>query len=194
MKQPTYEQFLKDVNNHVLTVNLDQECYRDLTIRKPDSIDMHYHITTRPGYLFFSGDMGSFVFERNTDMFAFFRGEGIKPHYWAEKVEAGKYKQFSPEAAREALDKAFEYWKEDTEKDEEFIAEEKQQLDCINTDDEFEFHREIYDFSPNKGGVELNDFYESNLTELTYHYLWCCYAIVHAIKLYDQQKEVIAHG
>lgn len=193
MKQPTKENFLNDVKDHVLTVNLDNGVYRDLTIKKPHTVDMHYHITTRPGYLFFTGDMGSYVFERSHDMFKFFRGNIINPYYWSEKLQAGKFEEFSSDKARAALNKAFEYWIESTDKDEAFIANEKCELDGIDTDNEFEFTKAVYDFHPNKGGVELNDFWECNVKDYTFHYIWCCYAIVHAIELYDQQNEVVAH-
>lgn len=97
MKQLTSEEFKLDVKNHVLTVNLDSGVYRDISIGKPCSSDMHYNITTRPGYLIFTGDMGCYVFNRLPDMFDFFRCERINPRYWSEKVQAGKYEEFSPE-------------------------------------------------------------------------------------------------
>ncbi len=46
----------------------------------------------------------------------------------------------------------------------------------------------VYEFTANEGGVELNDFWECDLKEYTFHFIWCCYAIVHAIELYDQYK------
>lgn len=67
MSHPTLEQFLKDVAHHQLTVNLDQGLFRDLTIQRPGCCEMHYHITTRPGYLMFTGDMGSLAFAHLAD-------------------------------------------------------------------------------------------------------------------------------
>lgn len=188
---PTLESFLRDVASHELTVNLDQGVFRDLTIMKPNSVDMHYHITTRPGYLMFTGDMGSFVFTRLNDMFNFFRSTDeyrINTGYWAEKIEAGEYKKYSPEQARKALNQEFENWKECTDFDEECIAEEKENLDSIDTDDYYEFIEAVRNWVPNKDGVQLDDFWEHSLDEYTFHYVWCCYAIVHAIKLYDEHK------
>ena len=91
MNNPTLEQFLKDIASHQLTVNLDQGVFRDLTIANPNTMEMHYNITTRPGYLMITGDMGDFIFKRTNDMFRFFRPESgyyINPSYWGEKVEA----------------------------------------------------------------------------------------------------------
>ena len=191
MTHPTLEQFLKDVASHELTVNLDQGLFRDLTIMKPNSVDMHYHITTRPDYLMFTGDMGSFVFTRLNDMFNFFRSKDeyrINTGYWAEKIEAGEYEKYSPDAARAALNQAFENWKEDTDFSVNNIAAEKEYLDEIDTDDYYEFIEVVRNWTPNRGGVDLDDFWENNLNEYTFHYIWCCYAIVYAIKLYDAHK------
>ena len=193
MKQPTQEQFLKDVKDHVLTINLDSGLYRDITIKKPHCVDMHYHIITRPEYLIFTGDMGSYVFERTTDMFGFFRKEKINPDYWSEKVQAGKVKEYSADLAREALNQEFENWKDCTNFEEKYIAEEKDNLDFIDTDNEFEFMNAIYNWTANKGGVQLNDFWEYNLKDYTFHFIWCCYAIVHAIELYDKEKGAVDH-
>lgn len=192
MSLPTLESFLKDVATHELTVNLDQGVFRDLTVSKPNSSCYHYNITTRAGYLVITGDMGTYVFKRSIDMFGFFRDESsdyeINPYYWAEKLEAGEFEKYSPDAAREALNCHFENWKECSYASEEKIKEEKESLDWIDTDDYFEFMEAVRNWSPSKNGVQLDDFWESNLNEYTYHYIWCLYAIVHAIKLYDAYK------
>lgn len=193
MEQPALGQFLKDVENHQLTVNLDNGVYRDVTIANPNTMCMHYNITTRPGYLIFTGDMGSYVFSRTNDMFGFFRDKDIyeiNPYYWSEKIQAGEYKRYSPQAARDALNQEFENWKEwlDEDVSQDFILEEKENLDAIDTDDYFELVEAIRNWCPNKGGVLLDDFWEHNLNEHTFHFIWCCYAIVHAIKLYDEYK------
>jgi hypothetical protein len=191
MEACTFERFSKDIENHELTINLDQGVFRDLTIKRPNTSSYYYNITTRPGLLMISGDMGCYVFERLSDMFKFFRGESdeINPCYWSEKIEAGEFKRYSPEKARDALNQEFENWKECTDFDEEQIAEEKEYLDQIDTDDEFEFVDAIRNWVPNKDGVQLDDFWEYSTNDYTFHYIWCCYAIVHAIKLYDAVKE-----
>ncbi|MDI3237542.1 hypothetical protein QK338_05350 [Acinetobacter ursingii] len=189
MKNPTIESFLNDVKNHELTVNLDQGVFRDITLMKPNDTSYFYNITTRPYYLMISGDMGCYVFSRTKDMFNFFRDDknkySINEGYWAEKIQAGEYEKYSPEAAREALNQEFENWKECIEASDEEILEEKQRLDEIDTDDYFEFMEAVRNWCPSKDGVQLNDFWEHDLNEYTYHYVWCLYAIVHAIKLYD---------
>ena len=99
----TVQAFLKDVENHVLTVRKKDGLHRHLTLYKPNISDQHYNITTWPGYLCISGDMGCYVFARRPDMFQFFRsgdgGVGINPRYWSEKAQSsdkyGSIKKFS---------------------------------------------------------------------------------------------------
>ena len=45
----------------------------------------------------------------------------------------------------------------------------------------------VYNFEYN--GLTFNDFYEYNNTEYTYSFIWCLYAIVYGIKMYDVYKE-----
>lgn len=182
------QDFLKHVESHVMTINQDDGVYRNILFRKERSSDRYFQITTWDGHLCISGDMGTYVFQRLHDMFDFFRGEDINLGYWSEKIEAGEYKKYSPKAAREALNSEFENWKEWTDQDEDFIANEKQYLDDIDTDDEFEFVEAVRNWCPNKNGVQLADFWEHNLNEYTYHYEWCCRAIVWAINQYDTVK------
>lgn len=204
MRNPTLESFLKDVSSHELTVNLDQGVFRDITIAKPNTINLHYNITTRPGYLMITGDMGSFVFTRLNDMFKFFRstdGYDINVGYWEEKLEAvdsrNGAKSFSIDAVKECLlDQLSDYL--------EGLDFDHSPSDCANTEeakeaiqsliglaesDAHEFYSELRDWEPNdNGGIEMDCWWEWDFKDYTPHYIWCCYAIVHAIKLYDEYK------
>lgn len=201
MKKDMFEAFTKSVANHELTIRLDNDLYRHITLKKPTSSDLHYHITTWPGYLSISGDMGCFVFSRVQDMFAFFRGSGdeINPHYWSEKLQAPKYNDksvlaWSPSKVKTAVNQLMNDWVESAEEDgldEEFIQEQKgKAIDLIrSTDDEFEFTSAVWNFDADDNGINFNEFfYETTTTEFTYNYIWCCYAIVHAINAYDEYK------
>lgn len=200
MKQPTLEVFLKDVENHQLTVNLDSGVYRDITIANPNTMCMHYNITTRPGYLMFTGDMGCFVFKRTNDMLSFFRpqsGYYINTSYWGEKVEAGEVSQFDMDTANASLQNYLTNFLDDLDlSDPEDREKSKQALSAVNKfissneySGEFEFWENINSWDKDEaGGLELTDFFEASTTAKTFHYVWCCYAIVHAIKLYDEYK------
>ncbi len=204
MSHPTLEQFLSHVANHQLTVNLDQDLFRDLTVMKPNSGDMHYHITTRPGYLMFTGDMGSFVFTRLSDMFDFFRdkdGYDINPGYWGEKLEAvdsrGGAKEFSRDLAKETL---IEHLQDhlagidsgDYDKDQSDAEEAKEaikHLIGLAEDDKHDFYETLRNWdADDAGGLDMDCWWEWDFNDHTYRYIWCCYAIVHAIKLYDEYK------
>lgn len=88
-----FEEFQRHTQHHQLKINLNEGLYRDITFHKIDGSEYHFNITTRPGYLIFTGDMGSFTFKRSNDMVEFFLSDKpevdyINPEYWAEKVTA----------------------------------------------------------------------------------------------------------
>lgn len=91
----TQEKFLREVAGHGMTIIRDDGVHRHVRFKRPDTICAHFDLVTWPGYLCYSGDMGTFVFSRLNDMFEFFRRShkenlfAIDHHYWAEKVEAG---------------------------------------------------------------------------------------------------------
>lgn len=197
---PTLESFLKNVASHELTVNLDSGVYRDITIQRPGCSEMHYNITTRPGHLMFTGDMGDFIFQRTNDMFGFFRpqsGHYINPGYWKEKVEAGVVSEFDLDTANSSVQGYLTNFLEDLDlSDPEDREKSKKALEAVNDfisgtqgSGEFDFWNEINSWDADEaGGLDLVDFFEAPTTKSTFHYIWCCYAIVHAIKLYDEYK------
>jgi len=90
----TETKFLKDVEKHVMEVIRDDGAHRHIRFRQPGTMCMHFDLITWPGYLCYTGDMGTYVFRRLHDMFEFFRRPehcrySIDKRYWAEKVEAG---------------------------------------------------------------------------------------------------------
>lgn len=132
----TEESFLRDVATHELTVIKDEELYRHLRFRRPASGNMYFDLITWPGYLCYTGDMGTYVFSRIPDMFEFFRmGNNdfnkrpepelsINPGYWSEKVQStSKFgndtEEFSVESFKEVILKRFE----------EHFEEEKPEID-----------------------------------------------------------------
>jgi hypothetical protein len=199
--QKLLKQFLDDVKTHELTVNLDQGVYRDLTVKNPNTVVMHYNITTRPGYLMITGDMGSFIFNRTEDMFSFFRSElpyQINPGYWGEKVKSGVIREFDIGTANSSLQELLtDYLNGLDLSDADDRSKSKQALDAVNNfisenqgSSEFDFWANINYWDENEaGGLDLSDFFEYPTTKATFNYIWCCYAIVHAIKLYDAYVE-----
>ena len=126
MQKTPLERFQETISEHQLTVIHDDGLHRHLRCARPQSSDRHFFITTWPGYLCISGDMGCYVFQRIEDMFEFFRNDdlGINPPYWAEKLQAGPHaapdsisREWMPEKFRseikEWFDDATEDWSDE---------------------------------------------------------------------------------
>ena len=78
---------------------------------------------------------------------------------------------------------------EDREKSKQALSAVNEFISSNEYSGEFEFWENINSWDEGEaGGLELTDFFEASTTAMTFHYVWCCYAIVHAIKLYDEYK------
>lgn len=91
MSAADIDRFKRDVAEHAITVIRDEGVYRHIKFAQGDSSCYRFDLVTFPGYLCYTGDMGTYVFERTTDMFTFFRKKdwtSIDFRYWAEKCEA----------------------------------------------------------------------------------------------------------
>lgn len=202
----TQEIFNRDTAHHAITILRDDGLYRHITVAKPNSTDMHFEIVTWPGYLAYVGDMGAYTFKRMPDMFEFFRKSQINPGYWSEKVEAmdthspvNKFSltEFKELAARDIQDFLDNQSLSDKEK-EYLLAETSSFIERLS-DNEYEALANVREFEceiePEAGSDDdlvtfkfgFQNEYEG-CTEFTFHFLWCCYAIVHAIGLHDVKK------
>lgn len=198
--KPDQDTFLRDVADHKMTGHVIDGVYRHITFGRPGSSVYRFHITTWPGYLCISGDMGCFVFSRLTDIFEFFRDKWINPCYWAEKIQAtnkhGGHLKFSDDRLKQAVADDFEQW--DFESDEQKAAAWKE------IDDEWDglFYnacggdhhhavREVMDWKCPVTGQRFVDFYEHDLQDYTYHYIWCCRAILWGIQQFDAGRAAI---
>lgn len=196
----TEEVFLKDVATHAMTVELDNGVFRHLTFRRPNTNAYSFAITTWPGHLAISGDMGSWVFSRIRDMLQFFRDERVRaetlytnPHYWEEKVQAadkGGCQRYSYESFLSHIDDHVKQWLEGEDQAEltEEQADAVAKLRRDGLESEHDARRALYDFDV--GGDLQFDACASEwkLGEYTFHYLWACYAIAWAVKQYDASK------
>lgn len=192
--------FTRDTAEHVLQIVHDDGLFRHLTCKKPGTYAYHFHITTWPGYLAVTGDMGSYVFWRLDDMFAFFRNDrkDINPSYWREKLVAISREgaqTYDPDRFHETIISLYKEWLKD-HRDEFTLAQRRDIRNEIReqvldrADDEHEAYHaarrfEIYDHQP------FSDIWEYNLQTHTFHFLWCCWAIVWAIGQYDAQKAAV---
>jgi hypothetical protein len=187
--KPTQEAFLKDVAQHAMKVIRDDGLYRHIVFAKPGSYCMHFEVVTWPGYLCYVGDMGSFTFARIEDMFAFFRGNGINPDYWSEKLQATDrdgHKEWSADKFRSVI----QYYLDERGEpaSERVRTAVKEQVLSRLDDGEHEAYRAAHYF--HEDGFTFDDLWDHNFKEFTYRFIWCCYALVWGIQQYDLSTSV----
>lgn len=198
----TKAEFLRDAGQHTMEVKLEAGLYRNIRFSKDGSSTYHFNITTWPGYLTISGDMGCFVFARTADMFEFFRGDRINPQYWAEKIQATNrtsgHQAFSFDLLKEAVAADFEHWDfdSDEQKAEAWKLIEGDNYsglfyDADGSDQQYAVG-EVMDYECPITKQKFEDFWEHNLEDYTHHYLWCCHAIQWAISQYDSKKPLVS--
>lgn len=183
-------------NPHLKQARADLKSAR-LVIKKADGLYRHlrivldhtwYEIMTFPEYLVYTGDMGTYVFSRLTDMFEFFRNKDglVNPGYWAQKAEAiDKIDGIERFSGARFMRELGEYC-DDNEIDKET---RKLLLGMVEPEHEYEALSEV---SLILGSTPycMDDIYGMG-TEFTGRYIWCCAAIVWAINEYDKQKRRI---
>jgi hypothetical protein len=198
MAKSIRDQFLKDVAQHQMDIQLDQGTFRHVVFKRPNTIHQLFSLTTTPGRLVFGGDMGCFVFERTEDMFAFFRRDmdrfGPNLGYWHEKLVAfdrhGGSMSPSVEKFRENLEQYIEQYDDLTGAE---IGEVREFIDEAVTLFEDECPHDAY---VAVGNFELRDdpfftdFFETSNDDYTIRYLWACHAIQWGVAKYDKAKQV----
>ncbi len=199
MSECTEERFLKDVAQHEMTVVRDDGVSRHLRFQKPGTYDMHFDLITWPGYLCYTGDMGTYVFKRLKDMFAFFRTEGLRinPGYWGEKLQAvdscDGYRQWSKHKFEQLIRDAFDEWVEDGELStaQKKALQAQFESDVIRASDygkdtaylaarDFEF----------AGQSPFQDWWEVDTDEYSFRFIWCCYALAWGVQQYDEARRI----
>jgi hypothetical protein len=193
-REPTHEEFLKDVADHHLQILRSQGVERHIRLRKPGTVLYGFDILTWPGCLCITGDMGTYVFSRIQDMFEFFRSgsketrDRINPGYWAEKLLAvdkcGSLEVYSEEKMRQWIG---EYLNDTDASAELRTAVQEAILDSCGSDERED--RESIDRFEHRG-FRFRDSWEANFKEYSTQYIWCCRAIVWAIEMFDKAAEV----
>lgn len=208
--QCTEKKFLKDVAEHKMEIIRDDGVNRHVRFKAPSTYNMHFDLVTWPGYLCYTGDMGTYVFKRTEDMFCFFRtdkgdfnfnrngGLSVNRGYWGEKLESidrsSGYKEYSEEKFKSIVNETVDEYIEEngwavagTNAIELRDAVFQDVLCCAETDhDAWEAARDF-----NHEGFQFHDFWEHDLTDYTFHFIWCCYALAWGIEQYDKQKEQV---
>lgn len=201
--------FLVNVQNHTMKILKDDGEYRHLVFSKNDSAVYKFQLTTWPGYLCISGDMGCCVFSRLRDMFQFFRTDRkdadlyhwINPGYWAEKVQAGNLRgitTFNPDDFKKDIiqythEWLREHYHQTTKQERRWLMEEiiNEVLYDLEEGNETILMNNAIQFS-SKVNTHLSftfqDFWERTYRDFSYEFIWQCYAIAWGINLYDETK------
>lgn len=201
--------FLKDVAKHQMTIIHEDGLHRHIRFRNPDSSDMFFDLITWPGALCYTGDMGTYVFRRLTDMFEFFRTNpkspylaakrltpGINLGYWAQKLEAvdrcAGLEEFNPEKFTRVVRAECVRWLVHCPKPDrrELLEAVKDDVLAYTDDGEDRARRAAIDFNHETPTQQFNfsDFWEHDLNEYTTRFTWCCYALAWGINQYDASK------
>lgn len=186
--------FLENVKNHKVHIAYDTESLRHLKCSN-GRFKMSFDIMAWDDYLCIVGDMGCYIFRRNKDMFSFFRqkGElGISPGYWSEKLTTrGGFREWDCKAFESFVKKEYRVWC----KDQDDVHSKKRLWEMLkdevlfDTSSEWESILAARDFTFNGPEEFFRDFLENSFNKPTFQYLWCCWAIVWAIREYDLIKE-----
>lgn len=187
----TREQFLRDVRNHQMLVLRNDWRYRHLQFADPSTSNQWFEIITWPGALAMSGDMGSWLFRREQDMFGFFRittGE-INPDYWHEKLEAVDRhgaQEFNADVFRADALAHLDNWALDESRLASVRANLSEHLNSCDAEEEL---RQAWAESE-VNGEPLDPSDMPSGMVYTHRYLWACHAIVWAIQQFDQLRAV----
>ena len=194
--------FLRDVATHELSIIRNDGLYRHLRFKRPGTSCMYFDLITWPGHLCYTGDMGTYVFSRVSDMLEFFRRDcadqlPINPGYWSEKVQAadggrhpGCVFEYDHDRYLAVVNEYLSDWLEGL--DDEAAAELREAvqddvLQLADSHDEHGNYNRAYEFSAEVGGqtFEFTDLFERNFRRFTPRFLWCCRALVWGIEKYD---------
>lgn len=206
---PTEDHFSKEIATHRLSILRDDGVERHIRCRRPNTGAYGFDILTWYGHLLISGDMGSWLFARVTDMFDFFRCDGyngkrypINPGYWSEKLLAtdcrgrhdGGATEFDPEIFEKRIKEHMVvymraemiggYGKSMREERHELRQDVEDDVISASQNGEQNAIDRACSFS-HRGTYPFEGFWEIDCRAYRHHLIWCMYAIVWAIQQYD---------
>ncbi|MCZ9884122.1 hypothetical protein [Arthrobacter sp. B2a2-09] len=195
--------FNGDTAEHEMEILLDQGLYRHIRFKKPGTGMYYFDLITWPGNLTIKADMGCYTFARTEDMFSFFadgtagRNGYINAQYWAEKIQSvdrqSSVKEFDEALFRQYVIQDFWEHRENWEASEArqiWAAIREQILDpYYDRHDARACHDLLQDFASPISGFDYADSYDwGGFDDYSFHYLWCCHAILSGIKHYYAAK------
>lgn len=212
-------EFLTDVGAHQMRIIKEDGTHRHIRFQKPGTMCMHFDLITWPGYLCYTGDMGTFVFSRLNDMFEFFRTDreyaqqqgkqlGINRSYWAEKLQAVDGNrhvtgatEFDEVAFKRVINEYRVRWMREAKAEGLLDKEQRRELwedaehrvlDELDNGGQMAMHAAYgYTWSPSNSNYQwdFGDFFDNNFQKYTRTFEWCCYALAWGIQQYDEAME-----
>lgn len=188
--------FLKNVSEHQIEVIKDDGVHRHLRFKAPNTRAYWFELVTWPNRLVITGDMGTYVFARQEDMFEFFGrpDNGINASYWAEKLIAVDENippsEFCAQKARVIFADAIGDWPAEAQS--LAFAE----LDDASYDNVEDFCRFVGEMKIDCDGktYEVDDIWDwaHTLEDWTIHFMWNLHAIAWGIAQYDKRPVDLA--
>lgn len=197
MSECTEQQFISDIAKHQMHILRDEGVYRHLRFKALGTGIMQFDLITWPGSLCYTGDMGSYLFQRTEDMFRFFRADQIRtsprmartlfinPGYWSEKLQAvdrgDGFETYSPDRFRRVINERLD----DVGASDSLRADVEDGVLCHADDGEYAARQAVEEY--NNDHFQFSGFWEERLQDYTYRFIWCCYALAWGIKEYDKE-------
>lgn len=172
-------------SEHQITVRLDQGVFRSWRCCRPDSWTYGFDVTTTPGNLYVTGDIGDLIVSRTNDMIAWSRSAVESIGYFEEKVpncivtrvwDPDRAREWIDEQVRDAIDTV-------GEKDAPERIEKLNELRRFVDDGEHFFNQQLYDSSLEDG----SDW--PSLRVYNSNFLWCREAVRWLIGKLDAAAE-----
>lgn len=195
--------FKRDTEHHEMTVLKDEGMYRHLRFARPDRSGYWFSLTTWPQKLVVNGDVGTYVFSRQEDMFDLIRETahgGPNFGYWQEKVVASSSPivDFSTQLFDMQVAETFEEVEAEKHWPGVTAAWDEKVNGCLaeyDTSSEHGARQALNDFTFRPEGAASGDepfqFYDTwewELGDYDWKFLWSCHAVLWGVRQYDALK------
>lgn len=190
-----HDQFLIDISNHNMVIFTNNRVNRHLRFREEKSIHLWFDIITWENCLCIRGDMGTFLFECQKDMFNFFKSNTdeikINPYYWSEKLisKSEEIENFNVKKIEKYIITKFREYNLDNlnkpKKDRAYILRELREDILPLFEKNESCNCDFFENLCNYYHIDFIDWSYSDFKDYTYRYIWCLFAIVWAIKKYN---------
>lgn len=209
MTDCTKESFLQDVQNHKCEILHDCGVYRHVMF-SDGTFNRKFYLTTVPGSLLYTGDMGTFAFSRLHDMFQFFVSDysdgrlDINPAYWHEKLIAvdknGGSQEDDLDKFKQIMIEQMDNWIKEQQDEGEIETEGLLDALRVRSDILVEID-DIYSMAVDNGlsygismatewegrhGFKFNEIWDYRYKTYNYRFIWCLWAIVWGIRQYNE--------